>query len=532
MKSKFTFILIAYILFSAHRCLALGNFFTTVVAEDPQVLNPLIATSDYANDILNWTCDSLLKKDFDSNEWKEAIAEKWTWDSSASSIVFKIRKNIYFHNGDPITLEDIKFSFEIYLKNDQIPASIKDFYKEIKKVEILSENEIKIEFKSNYFKNVEVAALNWIVPKKVYSQNPMNAMTLICSGPYKLESWEKNKKINLIRFDKHYSSQIPYWKKLYQFEGIEFLVSNQTDQWIKWLRSGSIDFLEIPNSDFLDANMGKSAPNGYKLVKAENKIPKAWSYVGWNMARPIFSDLNVRRAMNLLVNRKEISQKFFDGKVYELYGPVNETHDLFSKLWVHEFDLAQAQKILDKAGWKDTNKNGIREKFIEGIEVELKFTLLYANRDYERLWNYLREQFWSAGILMEPKYVDFSILIKNKENLDFDAVALSWAGGGIEIDPRQLWHSESSIKGGSNFVGYKSTEVDKLIDQGRIQTDRKKRNDDFKKALNQVVSDQPYLFLFMEKYSYYLVNSRIQRPRDSFNYSFGLPTWSINKNRP
>lgn len=501
-----------------------------VVSEDPDSLNPLMSTSDYAVDIQTWACDSLLKRDLDTYAWQGGIADKWELAKDNGSVTFTIRDNVFFHNGEKLTADDIQFSFDVYKKLGSVSASIASYFEGIESVEILSPTKIKINFKNSYFKNFEVAATNWILPKSIYSGKTQQANQLVCAGPYQLDSYEKNKRVSLKLFEKYYGFSVGHLKNLNNFQTVDFQIIKDDEVRIDKLKKMEIDFLEFPNADLLERKLSAdSSTKALSKVKVENKIPKAWSYIGWNLAKPLFADINVRKALNLVVNKDEINKIFFDGQLNVINGPFHHSQEYGTKIKPFARDVKHARTLLQKAGWVDSNKDGILDKMIDGIRLDFKFVLSYANKDYEKVWQYLRDDYRAVGIAMELKYQDFNLMMKAKDDLGFDALALSWSGGGIDPDPKQLWHSDSSIKGGSNFVGYKNKEVDKLIDSGRMTLDRKKRLVAFEKAYQLVSEDNPYLFLFMDKYTYYVYVNRFSKSKDSFNYGLGLNTWSVKK---
>ncbi len=498
--------------------------------EDPETLNPLLSTSDYAVDIQTWACDSLLKRDLDNFAWQGGIAEKWELAKDNGSVTFTIRDNVYFHNGEKLKAEDIQFSFDVYKKTGAVSASISSYFDGIGTVEILTPYKVKINFNNSYFKNFEVAATNWILPKSVYDGKTQAPNQLVCAGPYQLDTYERNKKVDLKIFDKYYGFNVAHLRHLNNFQMIEFQVIKDEDIKVEKLKKSEIDFLEFPNADLLERKITNEATSKALVkVKVENKIPKAWSYVGWNLAKPLFRDLSVRKALNLAVNKDEINKVYFDGHLNVLNGPFHQSQEHGAKIKHFVKDMKLAKSLLAKAGWSDTNKDGILDKIVEGTRIDFKFILSYANKDYEKVWQYLREEYRAVGIEMELKYLDFNIMMKSKDDLSFDALALSWSGGGMDPDPKQLWHSDSSTKGGSNFVGYKNVEVDKLIDSGRMILDRKKRSVAFEKAYQLIAEDNPYLFLFMDKFTYYAHQNRFSKQRDSFNYGLGLNTWSVKK---
>jgi peptide/nickel transport system substrate-binding protein/microcin C transport system substrate-binding protein len=189
------------------------------------------------------------------------------------------------------------------------------------------------------------------------------------------------------------------------------------------------------------------------------------------------------------------------------------------------YDPKAANELLAKAGWKDTDKDGILDKTVNGKKVSFKFTLIHPNKDYEKYWTMYKEDLKKVGIDMEIKYLEWNSFLKILDEGNFDGVALAWGGGDINWDPKQIWHSASAVPGGSNFIYYKNPEVDKLIDEARQTLDEKKRKKLLTSVYEKVAADVPYVFMFNEKYNFYATSNRIGQPAETFKYDIGIDYW-------
>ena len=179
---------------------------------------------------------------------------------------------------------------------------------------------------------------------------------------------------------------------------------------------------------------------------------------------------------------------------------------------------------MNKAGWKDSDKDGILDKVINGKKVDFKFTLLYANKDYEKYAVVFKEDLKKAGIEMELKLLDWTTFVKNLDEGNFDAVAMGWSTT-LDWDPKQVWHSSNAIHGGSNFIAYKNPLVDKLIDDARMEMNKKKRLSKLHKIYEMIAADMPYAFLFNDKFQFYANSNKVQKPGDTFPFEIGYDYW-------
>ena len=127
------------------------------------------------------------------------------------------------------------------------------------------------------------------------------------------------------------------------------------------------------------------------------------------------------------------------------------------------------------------------------------------------------------------KNIEWNAFIKLLDERKFEAVRLSWSGGDLDWDPKQIWHSDSIANQGSNFAQYKNPTVDKLIDEARVTMDKKARIVKLKQVYKLIAEDVPYIFLFNGKFMYYAHSARVAKPKDTFTYEIGSNYWWLTK---
>ena len=120
--------------------------------------------------------------------------------------------------------------------------------------------------------------------------------------------------------------------------------------------------------------------------------------------------------------------------------------------------------------------------------------------------------------------VEWNCFVKLLEERNFDALALSWTGQ-VHVDPKQIFHTASDSQGGSNFVGYRNTEVDKLIDEARETVDKGKRIKLLQTVYEKIAEDAPYLFLFNPRFAFYAHTPKVKKPRDTLRFGIGVSYW-------
>lgn len=510
-----------------------GGLFNLNLGGEPPTIHPVMATDAYASSVQAYILDSLLTRDSETYEWKPRLAESWEIAKDGKSFTFKLRKNTFFHDGKPVTAEDVKFSFDAIFEPKYQAAHLIPYYEGIAKVEIIDPNTIKAIAKDNYFKNFDVIAGLTVIPKHVYAdaeKSKKMTRTLIGSGPYKLEKFERGQMIVVKKFDKWYGNEAPEYKGMYNFDTINMRFYKDETIQLERLKKGDIDTISLTPETYMKKAVGPEWGNSVMKFKVENSAPKSYGFVGWNFRNELFQDKNVRIALGHLMNREEMNKKFRYGLSEPAIGAVyNKSESAPEGVKALEFNVKKAQELLSKSGWTDSNKDGVLDKTINGKLVNFKFSLIHANKDNEKYHTMYKEDLKKAGIDMEIKYMEWNSFLKILDEGKFDAVALAWGGGSVESDPKQIWHSASAVPGGSNFIAYKNAEVDKLIEEARVTVDKKKRQVIWKQVYKKISEDAPYAFMFNDKFTFYATTSKVKKPADTFKFEVGSDYWWIQK---
>lgn len=519
-----------------------GGTVTFNLGGEPPTLHPIMSTDAYSSEVRSYLSDSLAARDPETYEWKPRVAERWEISKDNKVFTFYIRKGVQFHDGKEVTAEDVKFSFDAIFEPKYEAAHLRPYYEGIAKVEVVDAYTVKAHAKDSYFKNFDVIAGLDVLPKHVYADvEKSKKMTreFVGAGPYTLEKFDRGQIIVLKRFDKWYGTNLPDWKGAFNYDRVNLRFFKEETVTLERAKKGELDYIDLRAEAYVKKTDG--APWGKSIFKKkiENQGPKSYGFVGWNMRRDLFQDKNVRIALAHLMNRPEMIKKFQFDMAEPARGPVyNKSEFASSKVKALDFNPTKARQILSAAGWKDEDKNGVLEKTINGKKTEFRFSLAYSNKDVEKYWTLYREDLKKSGIDMELKYLEWNTFLKMlddnvstdasgnfKNPPAFDAAALAWGGGDIFWDPKQIWHSSSAVAGGSNFIGYKNPEVDKMIDEARVQPDRAKRRELLQKVYEKIAEDAPYAFLFNLKFGFYAVSAKVQQPADTFKYTIGQDFW-------
>lgn len=508
-----------------------GGTLKVNLGAEPSTLNPITAQDGYSGQVHGYVLDSLFSRNVDTYEFEPSIAESMELSKDKKVFTVKIKKGLVFSDGKPLTAEDVKFSFDVIFDDTYNAIHYRSYYEGIEKVEIVDPHTVKFYTKTPYFKNEEIVSGLSVLPKHIYGNaekgKKMNK-SVIGSGPYVIDKYQKGKRLVLKRNPKWWGNNDPAMKGNYNAEEIilRFIKEEQIE--IERLRKGDLDYAFFTPEQYVKKTTGPDWKKEIDKHKVQNKGSKGYGFIGWNLQIPIFQSKKTRQALAHLMNRKLMIDKFLFNLSEEATGPwYRDSIYASPKVKPLSFDRKKAQQLLKADGWSDSDKNGILDKKIDGNKVEFRFSLLTANKDFEKYLTIYKEDLRRAGIDMEIKVLEWNAFVKLLDSKKFQAVNLGWGGGSIDLDPKQIWHSDSAGKGGSNFISYSNKEVDELIEKARTQFDRNDRIKTLQKVYELIADDAPYLFLFNRKYSLYGTRKRIGIPKDTYKFAVGTTYWWI-----
>ena len=510
-----------------------GVFYYAVPAEPPS-LNPLGYADLYATYVLGYIVPTLLQTNPETYELEPFFAEKYEVSKDGKVFTFVLREGLKWQDGQPLTSEDIKFSFEAIFNPAYLAAPKIPYFESFEKVEAVDARTVKFIAKKKYFKNLEVASSMFILPKHIYgdpNKGPKIVKDVIGAGPYMLEKNDIGQRITLKRNPLFFGYKDPAYKGQNNFDKIVFRWVKEDNIRIEMVKKGDVDFVghyDVTPEDYMQKAVGPEWGSKVFKEKIETKMPKSYSFIGFNQLNPILADRDTRIALTYLCNRDLMIQKFRFNMSKPGTGPWHYKSDYASKnVKPIPYDPKKAAELLAKAGWTDADKNGVLEKTISGKKVEFKITLSYANKDSEKYWTLYKEDLAKAGVQLNLQLLEWNAFTKLLEEKKFDAIAMGWGGGSVDPDPKQIWHSESAKSGGSNFISYKNPEVDKLIDEAALELNKQKRIKMDQKVYELIAADAPYIFLFNNVYELYLHTARIGMVRTNNTYDIGVGGWWI-----
>jgi peptide/nickel transport system substrate-binding protein len=499
-----------------------GDWVIERIDSDIDTLNPLTLQTDNAQTMATEIFEGLIHQNNYTLKFEPALAESWEISPDQLTYTFHLRRGVKWQDGEPFTADDVKFTFDRVTDPKVDDAPLRSYFGTIRSCEVLDPYTVRFIATQRYFKTLEVigsGGFMYIIPKHCFDKDTtdFNSSSFgrhpIGTGPYKFVRWDTGAQIVLERNDTYWRGAVAYPKRIvYQILEEPYVAA-------QLLKKGEIDLLPAVSPIQWEREL-KGSRSMNHLRQIVYAYP-GYSYFGFNLREPMFSDVRVRHAIDLLMPREEILQQIYFGKYATLasgYDPPSGpsyNHDVLPT----PHDPALAQQLLTAAGWKNDHGDGILYK--DG--QPLTFTLLYpsGNSNSEKIAELMQEALARAGIVVKLSRLEFAQLIARIEDWKFDTMIGSW-GVDINGDPFQLWAgSEATVKNSSNFMGYQNPEADKLIAAGKLEYDDDKRAAIYRQLHKIIHDDYPVCFLFNPQ-SIMVVDDRFQNvntfaPRPCFD---------------
>ena len=507
-----------------------GDWLVIHSLSDPELLNPLTSSDASSSEVLGFVFETLLSRDPRTLEFKPLVATgRPEISPDKLTYTFKIRKDVRFQDGRPLTGEDVLFSVKA-IKCPFVNAPfLRVYFNSLVDAQLVDPYTIRFVTKERYFLNESVLGGITMLPRHYYDpENLLQRVTVreltqdpaklsgevkkfgdqfnrnynrnpLGSGPYKFGSWKTGREIELMR-------SLNYWGDGKEgidqpdLDRLKFRVVNNMDAALTRLKSGSLDYMEGLTP--VQVVRGTSSERFNREFKKYEYYAPTYTYIGWNNDNLIFRDKRVRQAMTYLTDRKQIVKSVLFGLGEVVNGHIYLFRPEYDKsLPSYLFDPQKALALLNEAGWKDTDGDGVLDKIIDGKKVPLRFEIKInsGNAVRKSVALVLMDELKKHGIVASVRELDWTIFLNDVKNHQFDAVVLGWQMSTTEPDAYQVWHSSQAANKGSNAISYKNARVDEILEQYRREFDPQKRIQLYQE-FQQILSDeQPYTFLYVGK---------------------------------
>lgn len=464
-----------------------GGSIVVAIGGDPPHLNPQFTTLPWVWMIGMAVHGSLVRLDPEMKP-QPNLAESWTISPDLKTYTFKLARGVSWHDGKPFTSADVKFTFEEVAS--KLNASGPVLLGNLERVDTPDRYTAVFRFSRPHptlLLYLDVPLTGGLLPKHLYEgtdirRNPVNASP-VGVGPFKFVEWNRGDRIVLERNPNYFRKDRPY------LDRVVFRVVRDPAARVVALQNRDADLILGYDLALRDSIPIRQSRDMKAVFNVDRAISGQW-WIGLNASKPPFNDLKVRQAIAHAINKSFIWQRVFFGLGKIATGPISQyLGPQYNKdVPKYPYDVRKANQLLDEAGLR---------RGADGVRFRTKFTFDGTSAEFSRIADILKEMLAEVGIDMTLESFDFNTwfdkvyIKKDYESSRGRHLTGPDAIGAINIE----FHSKNTGPGQRNYYLYNNPEVDRLIEQGMVETDPQKRLQIAHQLQVLIMRDLPVIFL-------------------------------------
>jgi peptide/nickel transport system substrate-binding protein len=455
-------------------------------AGDASTLNPVLVGDTTSQGVCDSVFDGLTRYN-PKLQLEGALAERWEVKDGGRTILFHLRHGVKWHDGQPFTSADVKFTIDSIM-DTRVASPAKSLFDLVSKIETPDDYTVVARYKKAFAPALESWSQD-IIPRhllegKDLNKDPFNRHP-IGTGAYSFDSWVDKQSIKVTANPNYWDGKVHIASQILRF------IPEPSTQLLE-LKRGGIDGMSLQPDQYVNETSGPD----FDRTNAKYRFPglHAYTYLAFNLARKPFDDPRVRWALSSAIDRDELINGVMLGLARPCSGPYSPLMPAYDpSVKPVALDLTKSAQLLDQAGWK-LGPDGLRRK--DGQALEFNLITNTGNAPREKSVLIMQQQFLKLGVKADVQTYEWSTFISaHIDNHDFDAAVLGWQ---MSMDPDQysVFHSSQTHPGENNFVSLKDAQVDRLLEQGRTTFDPAKRVAIYRALHRRIAELQPYAFLY------------------------------------
>ena len=485
-RTIFSILFLLLLAACGHKAERNPNSFIESSIGDARRLNPVIANDSASGAINDQVFNGLVKYDKDIKLIGD-LAERWDISNGGKTITFHLRKGVLWHDGAEFTAEDCLFTYNKFL-DPNVATPYGSSYMDVSKAEAVDKHTFRVTYKEPFSPALESWAMG-IIPKHLLDGKDINTDPFnrhpIGTGPYRFKEWIAAQKIVL-------EANPDYFEGRPNIDSFVYRIIPDSTTMFQELLSGSVDLMGLTPLQYLRKSQTRRIRENYQKFRYP---ANGYTYMGYNLANPLFADIAVRQAFSYAINRQNIIDGILMGLGRPCTGPFSYVSWAYNPDAIeYPYDPERARRMLEQAGWKKRPSDGILVK----NNRPFRFTILtnQGNNERIRTAEILQQNLSAVGIDVRIRVMEWQAFLEQIDKRSFDAMIMGWSMG-RDPDLYDIWHSSKTKKGEYNFIGYKNAEVDRLLVEGRRTFDLEKRKKIYYRIHAILAEEQPYAFLYV-----------------------------------
>jgi peptide/nickel transport system substrate-binding protein len=433
------------------------------IAGEPDQLDPQKTSAYFSFEVLENVFDTLVQPDANL-EMRPALAESWTVSPDQRAWTFHLRHGVTFHDGSPFTADDVVYSYRRII--DQ-KLTNSDKFSAVTNVTAPDRSTVAITLKQptpNLLTNLGGFKGVAIVQRRNVESGQL-ATHPIGTGPFAFVSRTSGDSITL-------KANPAYWAGAPKISGVTFRFISEPSTALSALQAGEIDW-----TDSIPTQRVAALKDDDSVTLATTPSNDYW-YLALNEARAPWNDVRVRQAIAYAIDRDAILQATSYGTAVANQLAIPKGNPWYTPYDAYRHDIERAKGLLHEAGAAPKSLDML-------VTTEYPETVTAAQ--------IIADNLAPLGITVNIRTVDFATWLDEQNNGHFDMLMMGWLGN---IDPDDFYYAQHHTDGSSNAQKFSNPEVDRLLDAGRVETNRTARADDYAKAATIIADQVSYIYLY------------------------------------
>jgi peptide/nickel transport system substrate-binding protein len=463
-----------------------GGTLLDASAAEPSGLIYMVAGESAAGAISSNIFNKLLK--YDKNlDLEGELAESWQVSADQKTITFKLKPNLKWSDGKPLTSADALWTWQAAIDEKTRSPYASDFQL-VKKAEAPDALTFSVTYEQAYAPALDSWAGLQILPKHLLQGQDIHTTAFarkpIGSNYYKLDAWKTGENIKLSRN----ATSVLGPAKIDNL--VTRIIPDSSAQFLE-LMAGNIDSMALDPIKY--ARIIPARPELKQKLALYKELGNSYTYMGFNLKRKPYNDVRVRKAINYAIDKQEIIDGVYLGLGIDIASPYKPgTRWSNPNLKPYPYNPEKAKALLKEAGFVDADNDGVLERDGKPFSFEI---LTNQNKEREKSAVLIQRHLKDVGIQANIRAIEWASFISRFiKTGDYDVVILGW-GLGLDPDQFNIWHSSQQAPGQFNFIGYNNPTIDKLLEQGRTELNPDKRQVIYHEFARVLLEDSPVVYL-------------------------------------
>lgn len=436
---------------------------TVAIGSDPSSLDAQGKNDSASTTVKHQIYDTLLKQGKDGPE--AGLVESWEHKDD-TTLLLKVRKNVKFHNGNPLKADDILFSisraFDSSFANWMV-ATV-----DIPSCKVVDEYTVEVKLSRPTGALLSQLCFLYVVDKETVEGGTNLEETPIGTGPFVFDKWYRSDRIEL-------STNADYWGTVAPFKKLTMRVISEASSRAMEIEAGGVDIATlIANNDIEGLKSNKD-------VQVMSTASYSNTFIGLNCLEGPFTSKELRQAVNYALDRQAIVKAIYGNSATVANGPIAPT------IWGYNpdvkgytRDVAKAKELMAQAGYPN------------GLEITMTVSDSTERVDIATM---VQNQLKEIGITVKVNTFENATYLDGIINADYEMFVLGWVTNTGDADYGMYEPFYTGMPTWANTAQYSNPEVDALLDIGQQSTDPSVRLDAYYKAQEMIVDDAPWVFL-------------------------------------